>query len=178
MEYLDVLDQNGNKTGIVKDKKQVYNDGDWHRSIHVWIMNSKNEILVQKRSPKKETLPNLWAISIAGHVRSGENSVEAIIREAKEELNLDIKQDDLIYLFTINRIQPYKDSHINVIDDVYLLKYDLDLDNVKLQRSELTDVKYIYYKDLEQKFITNDPNFVPKTEEQIKLFKEIDKYLY
>jgi len=177
MEYLDVLDEHGNKTGITKDKKQVYEDGDWHRSIHVWIINSKNEILVQKRSPKKETLPNLWAISIAGHVRSGESSIDAIKREVKEEIGIDVDLSNLIYLFTLNRIQPYKDKYIKVIDDVYLLKMDLDLEKTILQRSELTKLKFIYYKDLQEKFRNKDLEFVPETEEQIRLFEIIDKYL-
>lgn len=178
MEYLDVLDEYGNKTGIIKDKKDIYRDRDWHRSIHVWIMNSKNEILVQKRSPKKETLPNLWVISIAGHVRSGETSVDAVIREVKEEINVDIDSDNLIYLFTLNRIQPYKYGNIRVIDDVYLLKLELDIEKLKLQKSELTDVKFVNYKELEEKFRNKDPEYVPETEEQIRLFKEITKYLH
>ena len=66
-------------------------------------MNSNDEILVQKRSPKKETFPNLWAISVAGHVRSGETSIEAAIREIKEEIGKKVTEEDLIYLFTLKR---------------------------------------------------------------------------
>ena len=86
MEYIDVLDKNGNKTGEIKEKNNIYNDGDFHKTIHVWIINDNNEILVQKRSPKKETFAGLWAISVAGHVRSGETSIDAAKRELREEL--------------------------------------------------------------------------------------------
>lgn len=85
MELIDVLDSDGNKLGIAKDKKDIYKDGDYHKSVHIWIINDNNEILVQKRNPKKETFPGLWAISVAGHVRSGEESFEAAIREIKEK---------------------------------------------------------------------------------------------
>jgi len=39
-EYLDILDAHGNKIGQTKEKSQVHKDGDWHRSVHVWFLNS------------------------------------------------------------------------------------------------------------------------------------------
>ena len=121
MEYIDVLDKNGNKTGIIKTKDEIYNDGDYHRTVHIWIINDNKEILVQKRHPQKETFANLWAISVAGHVRSGESNVDAIKRELKEELGQKVKEEEIEYLFTIDREQPYKEHYLHVIDDVYLV---------------------------------------------------------
>lgn len=177
MEYLDVLDKNGNKTGMIKTKKEVYENGYYHKTVHVWIINSKNEILVQKRHPKKETFPNLWAISVAGHVRSGESSIDAVKRELKEELGQFIKDEEIEYLFTLNRNQPYKEHLLHVIDDVFLVKIDLDVENTKLQFSELTDIKYVYYEYLEQIFKNNDPEYVPYTIEHEKLFQILHKKL-
>lgn len=175
MELIDVLDEFGNKTGLVKDKKEIYKDGDYHRAVHIWIMNSNNELLVQKRNPKKETFPNLWAISVAGHVRSGEDSKTAAIREVKEEIGGKISEDDLNYLFTIKRQTPIKDSVLNVFDDVYLVYLDIDVENTKLQFSELTDIRYIYYEYLERIFKNHDSEFVPYTEEHEKLFEYLRK---
>ena len=177
MELIDVLDSDGNKTGQAKDKKQIYQDGDFHRTVHIWIINSNNEILVQKRNPKKSTFPGLWAISVAGHVRSGETSEEAALRELKEEIGQKLKKEDLKYLFTVKRNQPIKDLIINTIDDVYLVKLDIDVENTKLQFSELTDIKYVYYEYLEQIFKNNDEDYVPYTEEHKLLFKYLNKEL-
>ena len=118
-ELIDVLDENGNKTGEVETKEEIYKRGLWHRSVHIWIENDKQELLVQKRNPLKNTFPNLWAISSAGHVIAGETSIESGLRELKEELDVDAKKEDLEFLFTIKRVQPYKDSYIRVFDDVY-----------------------------------------------------------
>jgi len=145
MELIDVLDSDGNKLGIAKDKKDIYKDGDYHKSVHIWIINDNNEILVQKRNPKKETFPGLWAISVAGHVRSGEESFEAAIREIKEEIGKNVKKEDLKYLFTVKRCQNINNFTLRVIDDVYLVKLNVDVDNTKLQFKELTDIKYVYY---------------------------------
>lgn len=170
MELLDVLDENGNKTGVVEDRSEVYKKGLWHRASHIWIINDQNEILMQKRNPMKKTYPNLWAISVAGHVDSGENSRDTAIRECKEEVNLDVKPDELEYLFTLKRQTPYEDHYLNVFDDVYLLKRNIDVEQTKLQVEELTDIKYVYYEYLEKIFKDGDKDYVPYTEEHRKLF--------
>ena len=148
-ELIDVLDENGNKTGEVETKEEIYKRGLWHRSVHIWIENDKQELLVQKRNPLKNTFPNLWALSSAGHVIAGETSIESGLRELKEELDVDAKKEDLEFLFTIKRVQPYKDSYIRVFDDVYLLHKNIDVTKTKLQVEELTDIKYVYYEYLE-----------------------------
>lgn len=175
MELLDVLDENGNLTGIVKDKKDVYKESLWHRSIHVWILNDKNELLLQKRNPRKETFPNLWAISVAGHVRSGEISVEAALRELKEEIHMIVKPEELELLFTVKRIQDTDGYALRVIDDIYLLRANVDIEHVKLQRSELTELQYIAFDELEKRFIMKDATLVPMTEENVKLFEILHK---
>jgi len=170
MELLDVLDENGNKTGEVEEQSEVYRKGLWHRSSHIWIINDNNELLVQRRNPYKATFPNLWAISVAGHVDSGETSRDTAIRELKEEVNLEVEPTELEYLFTIKRHQPYEDHFLNVFDDVYLLKRNIDVEQTKLQVEELTDIKYVYYEYLEKIFKDGDKDYVPYTEEHKKLF--------
>ena len=125
----------------------------------------------KKRNPYKATFPNLWAISVAGHVDSGETSLDTAIRELKEEVNLDVDKSELEFLFTIKRVQPYKDGELRVFDDVYLLHKDIDVEKTKLQVEELTDIKYVYYEYLENIFKEGDKDYVPYTEEHKKLFE-------
>lgn len=173
-ELLDVLDENGNKTGEVKTKSEIYKNGDWHRSVHIWVINDNQELLVQKRNPFKKTFPNLWAISAAGHVIAGESSIESGLRELKEELDIDATEEELEYLFTVKRVQPHEKSYIRVFDDVYLLHRNIDVNHTKLQVEELTDIKYVYYEYLENIFKEKDKNYVPYTEEHEKLFKILE----
>ncbi len=58
-EYLDVLDENGNKTGKTMAYSLVHRNGYWHKAVHTWIVNDKNEILLQKRSPDVDNHPNM-----------------------------------------------------------------------------------------------------------------------
>ncbi|MDD6223495.1 MAG: NUDIX domain-containing protein [bacterium] len=176
-ELIDILDENGNLTGQTTTKEEIYKNGSWHRAVHIWVINDENELLVQKRNPMKKTFPNLWAISAAGHVTSGETSLESGLRELKEELNIDATSDELEYLFTIKREQPYMGSFIRVFDDVYLIRKNLDVNKTKLQVEELTDIKYVYYEYLEMIFKNGDSGYVPYTQEHEKLFQLLnDRY--
>ncbi len=169
-EVIDILNEDGTKTGKCATKEEIYQKGYWYRSVHIWIINDKHELLMQKRNPHKRTYPNLWALSLAGHVLKGETSVESGIRELKEELDIEVKPEYLEYLFTIKREQPYQDSVLKVFDDVYLLPWNLDIEHTKLQVEELTDIKYVYYEYLQTILESHDENYVSITEENKKLF--------
>lgn len=85
-------------------------------SIYLIIKNNKNEILFQRRQGTK-LWPGFMALP-AGHIDKGENAYEAAIREAKEELNIDIGRTDMIDTFVVNRrnktLQPYYDVYFEI----------------------------------------------------------------
>ena len=83
-EYLDILDENGNLTGEKASISESHKKGYWHRTVHVWIVNSKKEILFQKRSPNIISHPNLWWLSAGGHMVAGDGSIETARKETKE----------------------------------------------------------------------------------------------
>ncbi|MDR0771551.1 MAG: hypothetical protein LBF15_00300 [Candidatus Peribacteria bacterium] len=70
MELIDILDDNGDFTGEIEEYELIHSLGKWHRTAHIWIINSKNELLIQKRSAMKKSNPNKWDISGAGHIGS------------------------------------------------------------------------------------------------------------
>jgi isopentenyl-diphosphate delta-isomerase len=49
-ELIDVLDRNGQPTGKQKTKLQIFNDGDYRNVVHVWIVNSNGQLLIQQRA--------------------------------------------------------------------------------------------------------------------------------
>ena len=177
MEYIDVLDKDGNKTGATKLKSEIHKGEDWHRASHVWILNSHNELLIQRRSPTKENYSNLWDISFAGHVSAGEDSINSALREAKEELGLELNKEDIQYLFSaIKQVVLNNGTYIdNEIHDVYLVRKDIDVSNIQLQKEEVVEVKFIDFRQLEKMIISDVNNFVPHPEEYKKLFEFIEK---
>ena len=88
MELIDVLNENGVKTGKIASRDEVHQKGLWHRAIVVAIINEKNEILLQQRSANKEKNANMWDISAAGHISAGQDSLMAATREINEEVSV------------------------------------------------------------------------------------------
>jgi len=134
MEYFDILNKDGSKSGLIAPKGQDMAEGQYYLGVHAYIHNSRGEFLLQKRSAKKDFLPGGWDIHM-GHVMAGETSKEAIIREIHEELGVNLK--DVTF---IKRITWEKYNHFI---DIYVVCKDIDTSSLELQKSEVEDVKYI-----------------------------------
>lgn len=147
MEYIDIFDENNNPIGEVKEKTQAHEDGNFHRTAHIWIMNDKKEILLQKRSATKKSHPNCWDISGAGHIRAGESVIDGAIRELKEELGVEAKEEDLQYISTIKSTKNPKNMEFGY---VYLLRCNKKIEDYILEDNEVSEVKYVYYEELEK----------------------------
>lgn len=52
-------------------------------------------------------------ISSAGHLQAGDNSLSGVIRELKEELNLDVKPEELQFIKTLKRSLKYTATFVN-----------------------------------------------------------------
>ena len=173
MEYLDVLDSSGRPIRMTKSKSEVHRDGDWHGAAHVWILNRKGEILIQRRSPTKENWPNLWDVSVAGHISAGEEPVEAAIREAQEELGITLFPGECGYLFTIlEQVTLNEGNYIdNEFHHVFLVERDLNVGDLKFGDGEVAEVRFIAVRGLQTDLTTDPSGFVPHEEEYRRLFE-------
>jgi isopentenyl-diphosphate delta-isomerase len=175
MEYVDLLDSSGRPTGTRKPKREVHRDGDWHGAAHVWIINTGGQILIQRRAPTKENWPNLWDVSVAGHLSSGEGAVEAAIREAEEELSLTLVPGECRYLFTVaEQMVLNNGSYIdNEYHHVFLVEKEVDLGDLKFSDGEVAEVRFVAVRELQTNLATDPGRFVPHQEEYRKLFKAV-----
>lgn len=175
MEYIDVLTPEGRLTGTKKTKEQIHIDGDWHRAVHVWIINSNNEVLMQRRSKTKVNCPNMWDISVAGHISAGEDAMTSAIREIEEEIGIEIQESELKHLGELTAESILNDgTYINKeYNDVYLIEKDIELSQMKKQESEVEDLKYISIDELKRWIEEKNPELVDHEEEFDLLFKNI-----
>lgn len=151
IELVDVLSEDGAPTGITKPKRDVHRDGDWHRAAHVWVVGSDGRVLLQRRALVKESWPGLWDISVAGHVSAGETPLEAVIREAHEELGLVIAPGELTHLGTLRYRYALREDYIeSEFHDVYLLRRDVELETLTLDPLEVAEVAWVALVDLER----------------------------
>ena len=170
MEYIDIFDENNNPTGKVREKVQAHKDGNFHRTAHVWIMNDKKELLLQKRSATKKSHPNCWDISGAGHIRAEESVIEGAIRELKEELGVEATEKDLKYIATIKSTKNPKNMEFQY---VYLLNCNKYIKEYIFEDNEVSEVKYVFYKDLEKMVKEKVEGLLIHEEEYKCLFKYI-----
>lgn len=175
MEYFDVLDENGNKTGKIKLRKDVHRDGDWHRVAHIWIINDRGEILLQRRCATKDSNPNMLDISVGGHLSAGDNSLNGAVREIKEEIGLDVDPSDLIFVKTIKYSARYTESFINnQFNDIYFLRTNKDIDEMKFQESEISEIFFVPYKKFKEMVVNRQPDLLRHDEEFELLFQKYD----
>lgn len=170
MEYIDIVDQNNNLIGEIKEKSQAHEDGNFHRTAHIWIMNDKKELLLQKRSATKKSHPNCWDISGAGHIRAGESVIDGAIRELKEELGIEAKEKDLQYISTIKSTKNPKNMEFGY---VYLLKCNNQVEEYIFEDDEVSEVKYVYFEELEKMVEDRVEGLLIHEEEYKKLFEFI-----
>lgn len=155
-EVWDILDEKGNKTGRTM-KKGLVPDGFYHKGADVWIINSQNRILIQKRSPQKIHSPNVWAMT-GGSVIKGETSLQTIERETKEEIGINLNMKD------IRLVKQYKTGTVWL--DTYLIKQDVDLKEIVMRKEEVCEVKWATYKEVEELF--EDKQFMENRWENIR----------
>jgi isopentenyl-diphosphate Delta-isomerase len=180
-EKVDVLDDKGKKTGKTILKTEAHRLRLWHRASHVWIYNSKGDILLQKRAECKPTFPGLWDISTAGHVSAGQSYEEAAVREAFEEIGIIVKASELkkIEVKKIFQDGPEEDFHNREFVQVFLLKRELDVSNLKLQEEEVECVKFVPLDALESELL--DPKkfkkYTPLKDYFLEIIKRVRKEL-
>lgn len=172
-----VLDGDGNPTGEKELKSKVHNKGLFHWSVHLWIYNSKGEILFQKRSLRKKLFPGLWDIAAAGHVAAEETIEDALNREVFEELGLKVEKKKIKKIEvrkTSNSVPEWQHSH-NEFVHVYLTKWDGDPHTLKIQKEELDKVAFISVNKLEAnlKDAKKSKDYVPHKEYYFDMIKEI-----
>ena len=175
MEYFDVLDENGNKTGKTKLRSEVHRDGDWHKAVHIWIINNNGDVLLQRRCATKDSNPNMLDISSAGHLTAGDDSITGAVRELKEELNLDVQPNELKFIKTIKRSVKYTETFINnEFDDMYILRTDKSIEDMKYQEEEISEIFFVSYKKFKEMVTTKQPDLLRHEEEFEIIFNLFD----
>ncbi|MFH1292288.1 MAG: NUDIX domain-containing protein [bacterium] len=93
------VDEDDNVIGS-KPNNQFKNSPYITRSSHLYLFNSKGEVLLQKRSVQKSLWPGLYDISVSGTNQVGETYEQALVREVKEEIGIDLEVFEEMYSYT------------------------------------------------------------------------------
>ena len=138
MELIEIVDEYGNFTGEVVDKDYAHDHNLLHNEVAIFIINSKGETLLQKRSKNKRYNPDMWAIC-AGHVDAYESLEDAAIREVKEEIGLVIPKDELYRYKKAKEftIQEEELSEVKWVDIDKVISMIKERDNIVFKEDKL-----------------------------------------
>lgn len=161
MEKRDLYDENKILTGETIYKGEPVPKGRYYITVVIFIQNNKEKFLIQKRVLKKD---GKWATT-GGHPVSGENSKQGIITEIKEELGINVNNENIQLFKTIKT----EDDFV----DLYYLKEDIDINDVKLQKEEVDKAKWASIEEIKE--MIKNGEF---SESHTEFFKYCLEFLY
>lgn len=141
MEFWDVYDQCFQKTGELHRRGDTLLEGQYHLVVNIFLLNSKKQLLIQKRSDTVAWKPGIWACT-GGSAVAGEGPYEACIRELKEEIGLDAVKENMRMLAIYQR----KDSY----QAVFLIQSEATLNQMVMQKEEVADLKWASIAEIKE----------------------------
>lgn len=181
LELFDILNEDGSKTGAIKERKVAHREGALHGTVHIWIVreNEKSgyDVLLQKRSDHKDSHPGCYDISSAGHISAGDEIMESALRELWEELGLSVQPEHLESFGTTHvkfeKTFYGKRFRDNEISSDFVYRQPVDIDKLNLQKSEVSEVRWMDYEECRQKVAQGSmPNCINSEE-----FEKLGDYL-
>ena len=148
MEWMDVYDEERQKTGRTIERSQKPAPGDHRTVVHLCVFNHRGELLVQRRSAEKFTYPLRWDVTAAGAVDAGETSRQAAERELREELGYSLSLTGVRPVMTVNFPGGF--------DDFYVVERDIATEELTLQEEEVCAAAWIGLSEAESMILRKE----------------------
>ena len=116
-------------------------DGLNRYSVHVWFVNSNNQILLQQRLHNNHKYSDMWCHT-GGGVQHGEDGWTAATRECIEEIGVAPDINNAVFIGTFHRTHKFV--------DVWMVRADLNLSDLKLQQSEVQSIQWVDIKRIRE----------------------------
>lgn len=149
-EYVILVDEQDNELGLM-EKIEAHEKGVLHRAFSVFILNSKNQLLLQQRALHKYHSGGLWTNTCCSHPRQGESNVEAAHRRLQEEMGMVAPLEKLLHF--VYRAEFDNGMIEHELDHVFVGKSE---ENPKINPEEVEAYKWIDLDELKED-IENTP---------------------
>lgn len=150
-ELFVVVNENDEEIGVKTRQECHANKGLIHKAVEILLYNTKGELLLQKRSPSKDTNPGLWTVSASGHVAPGETYLQTALREVEEELgvkvNLEFKGK---FLGRFENESEFLGVFTGVISD-----------KITINQQEVSEVEFVTPSQLQKEHFAGKRKFSP-----------------
>ena len=143
-EFIDIVTKEGKPTGTSAPKSEIHSKGYYHHTVHIWLYTKAGEILLSQRSATKVICPLLWDVSVAGHIDAGEPMLTAAVREMREEIGLEMAEQNLEKIGVFKCFQSYDNGIMdNEFHNTFISEFNQDLSKLELQKDEVEAVKLV-----------------------------------
>ena len=160
--FIDVLSDAGLRTGDILSRPEIHRLGKRHRAVHLYIFNSKNEVLLQRRAPTVDHFPGLFSISVTGHIHAGEFSSDAVRREVGEELGINASELKVDFLFSFFQEVTLNETYIDrQFNDVYVTRADVKPELLHFDRAEVSEIKLIPFESFREMVLNESSGLAP-----------------
>lgn len=139
-EILDLYDENRKLIGKTHVRGVPIKEGTFYLVADIWTVTFDGYILIDKRHPNKP-FGGMWECT-GGAVTAGEDSVTGAIRELEEELGIKASKDELRIIDSFRCRNKFVDT--------YLLRKNIDIQALRLQKDEVTEAKLVNFSELEE----------------------------
>ncbi|MBT4648111.1 isopentenyl-diphosphate Delta-isomerase [archaeon] len=148
-----LVDKKDKKIGTM-EKIEAHKKGLLHRAFSIFVFNSDNELLLQKRADSKYHSPGLWTNTCCSHPMPNSTLENDIHKRLKNEMGFDC---ELKKSFTFIYKTEFENGLIeNEFDHVFIGCYD---DEPKPNPDEVSDYKWINLDELKKDIIDNPNNY-------------------
>lgn len=146
IEYFDVYDENKQLTGKTLPRKGTrLKEGEYQLIVLALIERPDHKFLITQRSMDKKWAAGSWEVS-GGGAMAGETSFQAVCREVKEEVGLDVSQAEGRVIYTYSNVDLERGD--NYFVDVYHFHMDYTEEEVVVQESEATGFKIVPFSEI------------------------------
>lgn len=170
-EILDIIDENGNKTGRYIERGRKMAQGDYFLVVQVWKHNGKGEWLIDRREMKSGSRNTGKWETTGGCAIAGDDSLTAALRETKEELGIDLDPNKGT-LFT--RMLRHIDNGSKWLQDAWIFEWDGSIDEIEFQESETCDAMWATFDKIREMINAGEflgEVFYPYFDEMVKRFQ-------
>ena len=95
-EQVILVNEKDEPIGLM-NKMEAHEKAVLHRAFSVFVLNDKNEVMLQQRAHHKYHSPLLWTNTCCSHQRAGETNIEAGKRRLYEEMGFNAELKELFH---------------------------------------------------------------------------------
>ncbi|MDI6034121.1 isopentenyl-diphosphate Delta-isomerase [Flavobacterium sp. LB2P84] len=143
-ENVILVNENDEQIGLMP-KLEAHEKAVLHRAFSVFVLNSKNEIMLQQRAHQKYHSPLLWTNTCCSHQREGETNIQAGSRRLFEEMGFKTELKELFHFIYKAPFDNGLTEH--ELDHVMIGYYD---DAPEINVEEVEDWKWMKIEDVKE----------------------------